>query len=279
MSICQLLLVFFCSYPTSKSLLILAGLLQIFPLLQTFPYSPHRIIFPFVIGCHLVHMFIPLVHCLSDSGMSYAHCAVTVSFSGKWALQRQDWCLIHLEPSAPKTGLTQSKCIDLVPAPKRTVGDRAGIWISFVTDVVRNTGEWIFLGVFTDSAILEKLFFVKAQFHQLSQDNGCCYSLISWFFSNSVSVTAVISACIGKWSHVTHSGWFLKGSGVHCFPPRHLMVCAKPSQLSPPPLTTSGSIQDSGCFVSLGPWVTKIKTSFCDPWCTNSRGKKKISVF
>lgn len=161
-------------------------------------------------------MFIPLVYCLFDSEMSYVHCAVTVSFSGKWALQRQDWCLIHLEPSAPKTGLTQSKRIDLVPAPKRTVGDRAGIWISWVTDVLRNTGEWIFLGVFTDSTILEKFFVAKAQFRQLSWDNGCCYSLISWFFSNSVSVTAVISACIGKWSHVTHSGWFLKGRGVHC---------------------------------------------------------------
>ena len=231
---------------------------------KPFLSHPIELFPPFVIGCHLFHMFIPLVHCLSDSEMSYVHCAVTVSFSGKWALQRQDWCLIHLEPSAPKTGLTQSKCIDFVLAPKRTVGDRAGIWISLVMDVVRNTGEWVFLGVFTDSVICEKLSVAKVQFHQLSQDNDCYCSLLSWFFSNSVGMTTVISACIAKWSHVIHSERFMEGRGVYCFPSRHLIVHAKPSQLSPP-LTASGSIQDSSCFISLGPWVTKIKTSFYDP--------------
>lgn len=143
---------------------------------KPFLSHPIELFSPFVIGCHLFHMFIPLVHCLSDSEMSYVHCAVTVSFSGKWALQRQDWCLIHLEPSAPKTGVTQSKCIDLVPAPKRTVGDRAGIWISLVMDVIRNTGEWVFLGFLV---YLLTLLYVRS------------YLLLKFSFINSLKIMVV----------------------------------------------------------------------------------------
>lgn len=93
----------------------------------------------------------------------------------KRALWRQDWRLIHLEPSAPETGLTKSKCIDLVQAPKRTLG----VWVSFVMDAIRKTGEWTFLGVFTDSVIFGEVIccysFVSSSI-KWSEDRDCCCS-------------------------------------------------------------------------------------------------------
>lgn len=153
--------VFFCLCPTSKTAYSCRFSSNIassvsFSLLALKNYFPCLLLaVTYFICSSLLSIGYHILRCL------IFYSAVTVSSGGKWALWRQDWCLIHLEPSAPKTGLTKSKCIKLVQAPKRALEDRAGVWVSFIVELDSES----FLGfsltmLFWGSYLLLKLGFI-----------------------------------------------------------------------------------------------------------------------
>lgn len=97
---------------------------------------------------------------LSQSELSYTHCAMTVSSRGVWPLHRQDWCLHQTE-------LTTSNCIELVQVPKNALREGAGILFSFLMDAIGKLEDLSFLGYLTDSVILWKLLIAKVQFNHV----------------------------------------------------------------------------------------------------------------
>lgn len=83
-------------------------------------------------------MFIPLVHYLSQSKVSYVHFTMTLLVEYEFFGDKIG-VLFTFEPSAPRIGLTKSKCIELVQALKTVLGDGAGVLFSFVTDAMGKT--------------------------------------------------------------------------------------------------------------------------------------------
>lgn len=99
---------------------------------------PCRLISLSAVEYQLVHMFIPLVHYLSQSEVSYVHCAMTLLVEYEFFGDRIG-VLFIFEPLACRIGLTKNKCTELVQAPKRVLGVGAGVLFSFVTDAMGKT--------------------------------------------------------------------------------------------------------------------------------------------